>query len=98
MDMHERLIPARRFLRRCRLDRSRLKVADSMGRELTGGKLLIGALLLKRLLERHVLTADEKNVGVLLPPSVGGAVVNAALAVSRRVAVNLNYTLVEDQV
>jgi acyl-[acyl-carrier-protein]-phospholipid O-acyltransferase/long-chain-fatty-acid--[acyl-carrier-protein] ligase len=93
-----RLIPARRFLRRCRLDRKRLKVADSMGRELSGGKLLIGALLLKRLLEKHVLAADETNVGVLLPPSVGGAVTNAALALAKRTVVNLNYTLTPEQV
>jgi acyl-[acyl-carrier-protein]-phospholipid O-acyltransferase/long-chain-fatty-acid--[acyl-carrier-protein] ligase len=94
----DRLIPARRFLRRCRLDRIRLKVADSMGRELSGGKLLIGALLLKRLLEKHVLARDESTVGVLLPPSVGSATVNAALAISNRVAVNLNYTLTQDQI
>lgn len=69
-----------------------------MKRELSGGKLLIGALLLKRLLEKHVLAPDEKTVGVLLPPSVGGATINASLAVSRRIAVNLNYTLTEEQV
>jgi acyl-[acyl-carrier-protein]-phospholipid O-acyltransferase/long-chain-fatty-acid--[acyl-carrier-protein] ligase len=93
-----RLLPTRRFLRRCRLDRKRLKMADSLGREVNGGKLLIGALLFRRLLERHVLTPDETNVGVLLPPSVAGAVVNAAVAVSRRVTVNLNYSLTEEQV
>ena len=68
-----------------------------MKRELTGGKLLIGALLFRQLLLKHVLAEDEKNVAVLLPPSVGAAVVNAALAVARRVAVNLNYTLTDDQ-
>lgn len=98
MAPENRLIPARRFLRRCRSDRSKLKVADSLGRELTGGKLLIGALLLKRLLEKDVLAPDEQNVGVLLPPSVGGATVNASLAVARRTSVNLNYTLSEDQI
>src|SRR5205807_10480289 len=30
--------------------------------------------------------------GVLLPPSVGGVLVNAALALMRRVCINLNYT------
>lgn len=94
----DRLIPARRFLRRARLERSRLKIADSMGRELTGGKLLIGAILFKRLLEKHVLASTEKTVGVLLPPSVGAATINASLAISKRVAVNLNYTLTEDQI
>ncbi len=95
--MSARPIPPRRFLRECRRSGNALKVVDSTGRELSGRKLLIGALLLKRLLERHVLAADEKNVGVLLPPSVGGAVVNAALAIGGRVAVNLNYTLSAEQ-
>lgn len=98
MALDETLVPSRRFLRRCRLDRSRLKIADSMGQEITGGKLLIGAILFRRLLDRYVLAPEEKNIGVLLPPSVGGAVVNAALAISRRVAVNLNYSLTEEQV
>jgi len=39
-----------------------------------------------------VLGTDEKMVGVLLPPTAGAAIVNAALALSGRVAVNLNYT------
>jgi len=69
-----------------------------MGRELTGGKLLIGALLVKRLLEKHVLAPDESTVGVLLPPSVGSATINAALAISKRTSVNLNYTLTQDQI
>lgn len=98
MALDETLVPSRQFLRRCRLDRSRLKIADSMGQEITGGKLLIGAILFRRLLDRCVLAPEEKNIGVLLPPSVGGAVVNAALAISRRVAVNLNYSLTEEQV
>jgi acyl-[acyl-carrier-protein]-phospholipid O-acyltransferase/long-chain-fatty-acid--[acyl-carrier-protein] ligase len=50
-------------------------------------------LILRRLLRREVLDADETKVGVLLPPSVGGVVTNAALALDRRVAVNLNYTV-----
>ena len=32
-------------------------------------------------------------MGVLLPPSVAAVVANAALAIDRRVAVNLNYTM-----
>jgi acyl-[acyl-carrier-protein]-phospholipid O-acyltransferase/long-chain-fatty-acid--[acyl-carrier-protein] ligase len=45
-----------------------------------------------------VLSPDESTVGVLLPPSVGSATINAALSISKRVAVNLNYTLTEDQI
>ena len=38
----------------------------------------------------------KRNIGVLLPPSVPAIVVNAALSIDRRVAVNLNYTVSQD--
>ena len=89
---HE-LIPVRNFLRKCRAARSRMKIADSSGQELTGGKTLIGTLAIKRVLERLWLKSDEKNIGILLPPSNGGLLANMAVTVSGRVSVNLNYTL-----
>ena len=92
------MIPARRFLRQCRSGLFRWKIADSGGTVLNGGKLLTGTLVMKRLLERHVLARDEKMVGLLLPPSVGGTVANAAVTLAGRVAVNLNYTLSNDVV
>ncbi|MEN1680887.1 MAG: AMP-binding protein [Planctomycetota bacterium] len=76
----------------CRRQLFRWKLADSSGERLTGGQLLTKALVLRRLLLREVLAEDETNVGVLLPPSNGGAVVNSALALARRVSVNLNYS------
>ena len=71
----------------------RSKVADSTGADLTGAELLMGTLVLRRLLRRDVLDRGEQNVGVLLPPSVGSVLANAALAIDRRMAVNLNYTV-----
>ena len=88
----------RMFLRNCRKSMSRSKVADSGGQDLTGGQLLLRTLIVKRLLERNVLAADEKFVGVLLPPSVGGVLVNAALPLMGRVPVNLNYTASSDTI
>jgi acyl-[acyl-carrier-protein]-phospholipid O-acyltransferase/long-chain-fatty-acid--[acyl-carrier-protein] ligase len=85
-------------LRRCRRNLSRVKVADSSGAQLTGGKLLAGSVIMKRLLKRHVYGPDESTIGVLLPPTVAGTVVNAAIALSRKVAVNLNYTLSEKDI
>jgi acyl-[acyl-carrier-protein]-phospholipid O-acyltransferase / long-chain-fatty-acid--[acyl-carrier-protein] ligase len=82
----------RRFLRTCRRSMFRDKVADSAGQVLSGGQLLLRTLIVKRLLERLVLGPEDKMVGVLLPPSVGGVLVNAALPLSGRVPVNLNYT------
>lgn len=92
------LLPARRFLRRCRRNLSRVKVADSSGAQLTGGKLLAGSLMMKRILHRHVFGPDENTIGVLLPPTVAGTVINAAIALSRKIAVNLNYTLSEKDI
>ena len=60
--------------------------------ELTGGKLLAATLVMRRLLLRHVLAPDEKYVGLLLPPSVGGVIANAAFSMAGRVTANLNYT------
>jgi len=89
----EDLILPRRFLRMCRRKMRRPKVADSTGVELSGADLLTRALVVRRLLRRGVLDAGESLVGALMPPCAAGVVVNAALAIDRRVAVNLNYTL-----
>jgi len=85
------LVLQRRFLRACRSAARRMKMADSLGTRLTGRDLLVRTLVAKRVLDR-VLGPDERTVGVMLPPTAGGAIVNAALALSGRVAVNLNYT------
>ncbi len=90
----ERILPApRSFIRRCKQRKFVSKVADSTGADLTGGALLMRSLILRRLIARHVLDADERYVGILLPPSVGGVVTNTAVALDRRIAVNLNYTV-----
>jgi acyl-[acyl-carrier-protein]-phospholipid O-acyltransferase/long-chain-fatty-acid--[acyl-carrier-protein] ligase len=87
---------SRLFLRMCRRNMRRSKAADSTGMDLTGSSLLMRSLILRRLLVREVLAADERNVGILLPPSCACVLVNAALALDRRVAVNLNYTLTSE--
>ncbi|MEO2022477.1 MAG: 1-acyl-sn-glycerol-3-phosphate acyltransferase, partial [Pirellulaceae bacterium] len=83
----------RDFVRAAKRRKFRSKAADSLGGDLTGGALLMRSLILRRLLRREVLEADEQFVGLLLPPGTGPAVVNMALALDRRVAVNLNYTV-----
>ena len=90
------LILPRKFLRMCRRRMRQPKVADSTGVELTGAGLLMRTLILRRILRREVLAPDEQNVGLLLPPSVGGVVANAALGIDCRIAVNLNYTMTSE--
>ena len=90
------ILPPLGFLARCKADAGRLKVADALGTELTGKRLLTGTLLFRSLLRTHVLAADESHVGILLPPSAGGVLANTALTVDGRVTVNLNYTLSDE--
>jgi acyl-[acyl-carrier-protein]-phospholipid O-acyltransferase/long-chain-fatty-acid--[acyl-carrier-protein] ligase len=74
-----------RLYRTARRNWKRSAMADSTGRSLTYGELLTGAHLL------HV-DAEEKMVGVLLPPTVAGALVNVSLTLDGKIPVNLNFT------
>ncbi|NDC62836.1 MAG: AMP-dependent synthetase [Planctomycetia bacterium] len=89
--IEEPMVLQRRLLRACRSAAGRLKIADSLGTRLTGRQLLMRILVARSVLGR-LLDPDERMVGVLLPPTAAAAVINAALALSGRVAVNLNYT------
>jgi acyl-[acyl-carrier-protein]-phospholipid O-acyltransferase/long-chain-fatty-acid--[acyl-carrier-protein] ligase len=64
---------------------------------LSYGKVLVGAICLARQL-RHLLGADERIVGVWLPPGAPAALANIALAFLGKVSVNLNYTSSADAV
>ncbi len=90
------MVLPRLMLRKCRKARFRFKMADTTGAELTGGTLLMRTLILRRLLLREVLKEDEKYIGILIPPTTGAAVTNAAVTFAGRVAVNLNYTVSND--
>lgn len=74
-----RMIPAKQFIRQCRVAWRRTKTADSAGTELTGGKLLTGSLALHKLLTSSVLKPNAQFVGLLLPPSAGGVLANAII-------------------
>ncbi|AMV17663.1 acyl-[ACP]--phospholipid O-acyltransferase [Planctomyces sp. SH-PL14] len=89
-------IPAVRFVQQCRETGKRIKVADSLGQEVSGTMLLLRTIIARRILERTTFAPDEQNIGILLPPSTGGCIANMAVSLSKRVAVNLNYTLSDD--
>jgi acyl-[acyl-carrier-protein]-phospholipid O-acyltransferase/long-chain-fatty-acid--[acyl-carrier-protein] ligase len=81
------------FIQMCKKRLRKPKISDSLGQSATGGMLLMRTLILRRLLRRTVLADDERVVGLLLPPSVGGVIANMALALDKRVSANLNYTV-----
>ena len=66
-------------------------VADTTGRALTRGRTLVAGILLARWLARH--RVGERMIGVLLPASVGAALVNLSATLASRVPVNLNFTI-----
>jgi len=88
--------PVVEFVYSCKRQKKKSKIADSLRSEEQGGMLLTRALVLRRLLRRVVLAPDELYVGVLIPPTVGGAIVNLSLGLDKKIAVNLNYSLSEE--
>ena len=51
--------PGQRFIRQCKRRKFKFKVGDSMGQSSTGGNLLMRTLILRRLLEREGVFAEE---------------------------------------
>ncbi|QGJ72405.1 AMP-dependent synthetase and ligase [Planctomycetales bacterium 10988] len=86
------IVLPRLFIRKFRKFLFREKIVDSTGQKATGGTFLMRVIILKRLLEREILSKEEERVGVLLPPSLGAVTVNTALSIMRKVSVNLNYS------
>jgi acyl-[acyl-carrier-protein]-phospholipid O-acyltransferase/long-chain-fatty-acid--[acyl-carrier-protein] ligase len=86
----------RRVIRIWRRRGRGLQAADSLGQHASGRAMLTRTLALRRVLRREVLSDGEDHVGILLPPSVGGVIVNVALSMDRRVTANLNYSASSD--
>ncbi|WP_028577313.1 acyl-[ACP]--phospholipid O-acyltransferase [Desulfomicrobium escambiense] len=68
----------------------RRAVADSTGSDMSHRRLLSVCILASRMLRKK--TVGQKNVGVLLPASVGGVIANMSLLMLGKTVVNLNYT------
>lgn len=84
----------RAFVQRARRCPFRFAMADARVPHLSFG----GALTKTVFLARRLRTpwAGQEMVGILLPPSVAGALVNFAALLLGKVPVNLNYTLSEE--
>ncbi len=67
-------------------------MSDTTGKRLTFGKTLVGSLLLREQIRKQLTREEQEAVGILLPSCVGGALVNMAMALDGKVAVNLNFT------
>ena len=88
----ERMKPlSRQFVYTARRHPRRFALADAQTPKVTFGAALVKTVFLARRLNK--IWAGQKMVGIFLPPSVPGALVNYAALLSGRVPVNLNYTV-----
>jgi acyl-[acyl-carrier-protein]-phospholipid O-acyltransferase / long-chain-fatty-acid--[acyl-carrier-protein] ligase len=86
----------RAFVHQVRSSPAAQALADSTGARLNYGQAFLRSLVLGRVLAR--LLGPEPYVGLLIPPTVPGAVANLALALWGKTPVNLNYTARQDLV
>jgi len=81
------------FVRTARRHPFRFAMADMQSKGISFGAALVRTLFLGRRLKS--VWSEQHMVGVLLPPSIPGALVNFAALLAGRVPVNLNYTVSE---
>jgi len=81
------------FIRSARRHAGQMAVSDTTGKQMSYRKLLIGVIALAGFFRKKL--RGQTTVGVVLPPSVGGTVVNLALVFAGKVPVNLNFTASE---
>jgi acyl-[acyl-carrier-protein]-phospholipid O-acyltransferase/long-chain-fatty-acid--[acyl-carrier-protein] ligase len=87
---HSRKSLGELFIKSARKNRRRKCVADSTGKKINYGKALVSTIILAEEIKKF--TPDQRNVGILLPPSVAGALSNLAVTMLAKVPVNLNFT------
>jgi len=81
----------REFIHAMRRHPFRFAMADHSRPRVSSLQALIGSIALARTLRPH--WEDQRHVGVLLPPTVAGALVNVAAPLCGKTSVNLNYTV-----
>ncbi len=80
----------RSFIQAVRRQPRRFAFGDERRPKMTAIQALTGAILLARVLRSR--WANQPRIGILLPPSVAGALVNLATTLAGKTSVNLNYT------
>ncbi len=88
--LEERWTLPEAFWREARYHPDQFCMSDSGGRVLSYGQALVAAVSLSDRLKSRF--QKEKFVGILIPPSVGAALVNIAVSMLRKAPVNMNYT------
>ncbi len=80
------------WLKRAKSQLFKRSIVDALGTDLSNGKVITAVLLFINALK----PLEGKNIGVLLPSSSIGSIVNMALIILGKRPVNLNYTMSSD--
>ncbi len=78
------------FVRKAKRNPFDLAATDTTGKSLTNSKALTASIIISKLIKKECV--EEDMVGVLLPASVGGMLVNTGCALAGKVPVNINFT------
>jgi len=81
----------REFIHAARRHPFRFAMADQTRPRVSSLQALIGSIALARTLRGY--WEDQRHVGILLPPTVPGALINVAALLCGKTSVNLNYTV-----
>ncbi len=84
----------RAFIKTARRHPFRFAMGDAQNKKVRFGSALMRTIFLARRLKK--VWAGQEKVGLLLPPSVPGALANFAAMLLGKVPVNLNYTISEE--
>lgn len=81
----------REFIHTVRRYPFRFAMADQSRPRVSTMQALIGSIVLARAIRQH--WEGQRHVGLLLPPTVAGALLNVATLLCGKTSVNLNYTV-----
>lgn len=79
------------FLNEAKSHPFRRALVESSGKRVPNIRALTGAFILGRVFA-SLITPDERNLGIWLPPCIAAALTNLALLMKGLIPVNLNYT------
>ena len=78
------------WLKMAKSQSSHLAIADSTGTELGAQKFAAVVRTFATQIDKH--SHNEQNIGIVMPASAGGAIINMATLMLGKTIVNLNYT------
>lgn len=82
------------WLKQAKSNLFKRSMVDSTGSDLNNLKVITAVILFTNKLKKYI--RNERNIGVILPSSVMGSIINLVMFIRGKISVNLNYTLSEE--